>query len=623
MGNVLSFASRAWSYFFPPPGGENPTFPQIQDRYKAEQDKKQAEDAARAARERAEQTEKEIDEKWEEACAHRKEVDRAASNAAEEAERIRAQMEEALDAARPAKEEAERVQRVADEQRREAETSKALAEEMARTAAEETRKAVEAKEEAERRLKEGIQPVVTPSPEELMAAKRCFQYKEDCFHFAVAGISGSGKSSLVNAFRGLRNRDAGSAGVGVTETTFHTTRYPDANPENPFVWYDIPGAGTLECRDWQYFNDQGLYVFDCIIVLFDNRFTMTDIAILVNARRFNIPTYIVRSKADQHIRNVMRDMGYDSCTKRRASNSSRRRGKVFGLILNGASLPDQRVYIVSNTTISSIVVNKTPKKMIDEVDLFRDLLNEAYSRRAKAPEARAFRPDAMYSLENERYMDVSALRLKHGYFSATCMCGWSEVVGRQESETTHGVNGGVNLVQIGHGNEKWLISSLDTSRLTHGRKRDEYLPMHCVRDRGRHNVLTDDGPITGYSHVNAILFVECASATLRIIFSNAPPSYSIAFKRYGNTRRLHSERMIDEFETPPQVGQWTTSKLNGARSRTTTIPRPVRRTKRHPPAQPTHRGALERANQNSDQCIGSLSNASVQHSHPPHAHLDV
>ena len=349
--------------------------------------KAQMEEASRASK-RAEELATEA------AKAAKEDAARLAREAQEERERSKKMREDAERAMAAAREEADRAQKAADEQRREAEAGKARAEEASRAAAEEAKKANEAKEEAERRLKEGIQPVVTPTPAELAAAKRRVQYREDRFHFAVAGISGSGKSSLVNAFRGLRSREAGAAAVGITETTLQMTRYPDANPENPFVWYDIPGAGTIKCRDWQYFNDQGLYVFDCIVVLFDNRFTMTDIAILVNARRFNIPTYIVRSKADQHIGNVMIDMGYDSegddeedaggrdklykAARKQFIEHTKKSVKVN---LEDANLPDQRVYIVSNTTLLSIVLNKTPKKTIDEVDLLNDLFNEAYRRR--------------------------------------------------------------------------------------------------------------------------------------------------------------------------------------------------------------------------------------------------
>jgi GTP-binding protein EngB required for normal cell division len=158
------------------------------------------------------------------------------------------------------------------------------------------------------------------------AAKRRVQYKEGLFHFAVAGVAGGGKSSLINAFRGLRNLDTAAAPTGVTETTLVISRLPDPNEENPFVWYDIPGAGTMKIKDWQYFNEQGLYVFDCIVVVFDSRFTMTDIAMLINCKRFGIPTYIVRSKSDIHIRNIMLERGYDSDddNRRWAQNAVRR-----------------------------------------------------------------------------------------------------------------------------------------------------------------------------------------------------------------------------------------------------------------------------------------------------------
>ncbi|OAX36868.1 hypothetical protein K503DRAFT_823675 [Rhizopogon vinicolor AM-OR11-026] len=55
---------------------------------------------------------------------------------------------------------------------------------------------------------------------------------------------------------------------------------------------------------------------------------MTDIGILTNCRRFKIPTYIVHSKADQHIRNLMRDMGYDSDDGEEDENFIERRNSI-------------------------------------------------------------------------------------------------------------------------------------------------------------------------------------------------------------------------------------------------------------------------------------------------------
>ncbi|OAX41423.1 P-loop containing nucleoside triphosphate hydrolase protein [Rhizopogon vinicolor AM-OR11-026] len=267
----------------------------------------------------------------------------------------------------------------------------------AKVADQKVHQAKAAQEKAEEELRKGVQPINIPSAEQRLVAKRNVQYKEGLFHFAVAGVAGSGKSSLVNSIRGVQNRDPGAAATGVIETTTTIGRYPDPKTQNPFVWYDVPGAGTLFTSDWMYFNQQGLYVFDCIIVLWDNRFTMTDIAILTNCRRFKIPSYIVRSKADVHIRNLMKDMGYDSeaKTNKHAHLASARAKYIADTResvrqnLREVSLPDQRVYIISNETMCSVVQEQTsPKwKAIDELELLRDLLNTAYLRRCRQPES--------------------------------------------------------------------------------------------------------------------------------------------------------------------------------------------------------------------------------------------
>ncbi|EPS92831.1 hypothetical protein FOMPIDRAFT_59982 [Fomitopsis schrenkii] len=239
-------------------------------------------------------------------------------------------------------------------------------------------------EVAENNLREGVRPVVWPTLEELRAAKERLGYEEGLFHFAIAGIAGSGKSSMVNAVRGLRNSNerAAAAPTGVVETTSAVGRFRDPDPKHPFVWYDVPGAGTLAVPDWQYFTDQGLYIFDCIIVLFDIRLTETDIAILRNAARFDIPTYIVRSKALQHIRNLARDLtGEDS-------DEDDEDAQISPVVLQGAretyleaaKLPQQRVYIVDKDRLAKVVKGKPVKNPIDELDLLHDLLAEAHRR---------------------------------------------------------------------------------------------------------------------------------------------------------------------------------------------------------------------------------------------------
>lgn len=240
-------------------------------------------------------------------------------------------------------------------------------------------------------LRKGIKPVIVPTREEYEATKKRLGYQEGLFHFAVAGVSGSGKSSLINAFRCLNNnsKDPRVAATGVVETTNEVTRYPDLNPANPFVWYDVPGAGTLKIPDWQYFNQQGMYIFDCVVVLMDNRFTETDIAILKNCALFQIPAYIVRSKSRQHIRNVVEDMfGEDRPTDDEFRKARKRYVEQTIQTVNDnlreAKLPTKKVYMVDKAALVTIANGKEPTEYIHEFDLVHDLLQEASKRRISA-----------------------------------------------------------------------------------------------------------------------------------------------------------------------------------------------------------------------------------------------
>ncbi|KAF8805999.1 hypothetical protein BYT27DRAFT_7339271 [Phlegmacium glaucopus] len=242
-----------------------------------------------------------------------------------------------------------------------------------------------------------IQPEVWPTEEEFQFARDRIQYDPEKLHFAVCGGSGSGKSSLVNAFCGLKNNSSQAARVGVVETTKAIARYPDPRQEIPYnrlVWFDCSGAGTPKMPGWQYFNEQGLFIFDIVILVYDTRFTEIDISIIRNCERFNIPLFIVRSKSDTHIRNILQDLGYDDNDAE--VNREEFEGKARQFLINTtrnnvetnlkeAGLAMHDIFIVSSSVIYSLVTNNGNKKKttsaIDEARLIDTVLKTAYARR--------------------------------------------------------------------------------------------------------------------------------------------------------------------------------------------------------------------------------------------------
>lgn len=245
------------------------------------------------------------------------------------------------------------------------------------------------REEAERNLEKGIPAVKYPTGEEIKAAREKHNYQDDSLHLAITGVSGSGKSSLINAFRGLRGGDEGVAKTGTSETTEKIGRYCD--PARSWIfWYDVPGAGTLKVSDWQYFNNQGLYIFDIIIIAIDIRFTKIDVGLLFSCSRFGIPVFVVRSKADQHITNIMSDSRDDDdddespeAHRKRTISASEQftteTRQEFETLLKTAGLPWQEIYIVSKKALGIFIrgSKNPPAGLIDEVKLMKDVIDAA------------------------------------------------------------------------------------------------------------------------------------------------------------------------------------------------------------------------------------------------------
>ena len=262
---------------------------QAEEARRQQEEFQRREEEARRREEEARQRAEEMKRREDEARHREEEANRAANEARHALEEIRRRDEELRQREEEikrreelARQQAEENKRVAQEaQKREAE-AKAREVESKRQEEEARKAACKAQEEEERVrntlaqtkvwLSIGIQPEVWPTEEEFNLAQARIEYNPEKLHVAICGGSGAGKSSLINAFRGLANHDARAAPTGAVETTMTITRYPDARSESPhshFVWFDAPGAGTLNIPGWQYFNKQGLFIFDVIVLVYD------------------------------------------------------------------------------------------------------------------------------------------------------------------------------------------------------------------------------------------------------------------------------------------------------------------------------------------------------------------
>ncbi|XP_060768081.1 interferon-inducible GTPase 5-like [Neoarius graeffei] len=120
-------------------------------------------------------------------------------------------------------------------------------------------------------------------------------------HIAVTGVTGSGKSSFINAVRELNDDDESAAKTGVTETTMKATSYKHPTVPNVMFW-DLPGIGSPNFKAKKYFKDTQFSAYDFYIIILSERVTENDIMLAKEIKRSKKLFYFVRSKIDNDIR---------------------------------------------------------------------------------------------------------------------------------------------------------------------------------------------------------------------------------------------------------------------------------------------------------------------------------
>ncbi|XP_067844632.1 interferon-inducible GTPase 5-like [Heptranchias perlo] len=127
---------------------------------------------------------------------------------------------------------------------------------------------------------------------------------------AVMGEAGVGKSSLINALRGLGVNDKRAAPTGCTETTMKPTPYPHPSLPNVTYW-DLPGIGTVKQKAKKYLKQLDFSLYDTCIIVSDNCFSENDAILSEKAKKAGKPFYFVRSKIDQAILTESKKASYN------------------------------------------------------------------------------------------------------------------------------------------------------------------------------------------------------------------------------------------------------------------------------------------------------------------------
>nr|AAI24195.1 Zgc:152960 [Danio rerio]AAI65410.1 Zgc:152960 protein [Danio rerio] len=119
-------------------------------------------------------------------------------------------------------------------------------------------------------------------------------------NIGVTGETGSGKSTFVNAFRGLGDEEEGSAETGSVETTMEPAAYLHPHFKNVRLW-DLPGIGSPNFKAKDYLKLVKFERYDLFIIISSTRFKENDILLAKEIVRMGKTFYFVRSKIDQSI----------------------------------------------------------------------------------------------------------------------------------------------------------------------------------------------------------------------------------------------------------------------------------------------------------------------------------
>ncbi|KAL7755639.1 hypothetical protein ACKLNR_014166 [Fusarium oxysporum f. sp. zingiberi] len=200
-------------------------------------------------------------------------------------------------------------------------------------------------------------------------------------NIGVVGDQNDGKSTLVNCFRGVAHNAPESAMTGETEVTRRSAAYPD-DRHIGVVWHDISGGGTTYTTAWRYYYNQKLFAYDKLVLAHSSTLSELAVKILKICKYRSQGCIVVRTKADEHIRNCKRRCDYSTVEEARHDFVGQVRRDTEAKNAEAGEIrelsPAYTDYIVSEMGITQLVCGREQSRdpaehVIDEDALLRRL----------------------------------------------------------------------------------------------------------------------------------------------------------------------------------------------------------------------------------------------------------
>ncbi|KAK7809991.1 hypothetical protein U0070_015728 [Myodes glareolus] len=181
-------------------------------------------------------------------------------------------------------------------------------------------------------------------------------------NIAVTGEAGAGKSSFINALRGVRDEEEGAAPTGVTETTMERTPYPHPKLPQVTIW-DLPGIGSTSFPPQDYLTEMKFGEYDFLVIISATRFKDTDAHLAKAIAKMNTKFYFVRTKIDQDVRNEKKGkpktFNRDSVLKKIRGDCSRHLQETLS--------SESPVFLVSNFDVSDFDFPELETTLLSEL----------------------------------------------------------------------------------------------------------------------------------------------------------------------------------------------------------------------------------------------------------------